>query len=136
MSRPDWDIYFLGIAEAVAQRGDCTRRRVGAVVVDDCNRIVASGYNGVESGQPGCLTAGACPRGKLSYDEQPMGSPYDNCIATHAEANAVKYAQQWGEWATLGCTVYLTSVPCDDCIRLMRSARVYRVVWPGGAKDL
>jgi dCMP deaminase len=47
--RPDWDDYFLGIARAVAARGECVRSRVGAVLVRD-NRIVATGYNGVPAG--------------------------------------------------------------------------------------
>ena len=29
LERPDWDAYFLKIAEDVAARADCTRRQVG-----------------------------------------------------------------------------------------------------------
>jgi dCMP deaminase len=61
--RPGWDDYFLAIAEAVAARADCTRRQVGAVIVRD-HRIVATGYNGAPPGHRGCLSAGACPRGR------------------------------------------------------------------------
>ena len=38
--RPDWPEWGLGIAYAVAARADCTRRRVGAVVFDEANRIL------------------------------------------------------------------------------------------------
>lgn len=62
--RPDWDTYFLGIAEAVALRADCTRRRIGALIVDADRRIISAGYNGAPPGKPGCLSANACPRGR------------------------------------------------------------------------
>lgn len=62
MTRPSWDQYFLRIASAVAARADCTRRRVGAVIVKG-NRIVSTGYNGAPAGCAGCLE-GACPRGR------------------------------------------------------------------------
>ena len=48
---PDWDEYFLGIAEAVAARAKCTRRRVGALLVHE-HRIIATGYNGAAPGRP------------------------------------------------------------------------------------
>lgn len=36
-TRPDWDNYMMSIALAVATRGSCLRRQVGAVVTDDRN---------------------------------------------------------------------------------------------------
>lgn len=61
--RPSFDDYYLGIAEAVAARADCTRRKAGAVIVKDAT-IVGHGYNGAPPGKPGCLSDGACPRGR------------------------------------------------------------------------
>jgi dCMP deaminase len=153
--RPTWDEYFLGIAEAVSARADCTRRQVGAVVVKD-NRIRSTGYNGSPPGGPSCL-AGECPRGLHSQvivehpengylafgcrcgNDWPCpkavdpGSSYDagagSCVASHAEANALLYA---GRDQTLGATLYLTSAPCDGCERLVRAAGISRVIWPDG----
>lgn len=63
--RIGWDDYFLTIADAVAMRADCTRRQVGAVVVEPSTKhIIATGYNGSAPGQPGCLSDGACIRGR------------------------------------------------------------------------
>lgn len=127
--RPDWDTYFLDIARAVAARADCTRRLVGAVIVDQQHRIVATGYNGAPAGAPGCLTAGACPRGQQGFDAVPPGSSYDtgpsSCIAVHAEANALLYADGH---RTRGATLYVTSEPCDGCARLIAGAGITRVV--------
>jgi dCMP deaminase len=150
--RPDWDEYFIGIAEAVATRGDCTRSKVGAVLVEDrTHRILSTGYNGVEPGKLGCLS-GSCPRGLLSYDEVPPGGSYSNCIALHAELNCLRYAERYypqdsvrkvesvngySFWVAFdivdfsGCTMYVTRKPCGDCEHELRVAGVRRAVWPG-----
>lgn len=132
-TRPDWDAYFIGIAFAVAVRADCTRRQVGAVIVDPQHRIVATGYNGAASGQPGCLTAGACPRGTMSLEEVLPRSSYDtgagSCIAVHAEANVLLYADGM---RSRGSVLYCTDKPCDGCQRLIDGAGIARVVWARG----
>lgn len=124
--RPDWDIYFMGIALAVSVRSDCERRKVGAVVVKD-RRIRGTGYNGAPAGEPGCescprRTSGVCP-----------GSSYDTgagaCVAVHAEANALLYCDRED---LIGATLYLTDAPCEGCQKLIRGAGVTRVVWPEG----
>ena len=129
-TRPDWDEYFLAIAKVVARRADCTRRQVGAVLVQQ-NRIVATGYNGAAAGQPGCGTDGACPCGQLSYQQVEPGSSYDtgpgSCISIHAEANALLYADR-GKCE--GSTIYCTDEPCGGCLRLIAGAGIDRVVTP------
>ncbi len=67
--RPNWDEWALGIAKAVSTRGDCTRRQVGAVILDAWHGPVSFGYNGTRPGEPGCLD-GACPRGRHYADKQ------------------------------------------------------------------
>lgn len=131
-TRPDWDGWGLRIAAVVAERADCTRRQVGAVLMDVNHRIVSTGYNGAPSGVPGCMTAGACPRGRS--DVQP-GSSYDTgagaCIALHAEQNAVLRAS-WADMA--GSTLYITDEPCDGCSRTLSGTPIARLVWPGGER--
>ena len=133
MTRPDWDDYFLGVAEPVSARGECTRSKVGCVIVRD-RRILATGYNGVAAGQPSCLD-GACPRGLLTYAEVPpladYGSGVGKCIARHAEHNAVLDAQNRGI-DLAGATAYITREPCAGCREVLRDAGVTRAVWPGG----
>lgn len=152
-ARPSFDEYFLTVAHAVSLRADCTRRAVGAVIVDESNRIVSTGYNGAPAGEPGCLSAGACPRGlhypvpEFEGDDEPgvcatdrlpwpcglsvpPGSSYDTgpgaCISLHAEANALLYAFR----SVKGMTVYITDEPCDGCLKLIRGAQLARVVTP------
>lgn len=126
LSRPSWHDYFLIIAKAVSTRADCSRRKVGALIVRD-HRIVATGYNGAAPGAAGCL-AGFCPRSKA--DVEP-GSSYDTgpgtCIAIHAEANAMLYA---GVDGCIGSTMYVTREPCDGCKRLINASGLREVMWP------
>ncbi|QJD52135.1 deoxycytidylate deaminase [Mycobacterium phage MA5] len=125
MSRPDWDEYFLIIAEAVATRSDCERSKVGAVVVKD-RRVRGTGYNGAPSGRPGCDT---CPRrlaaavpGVSDYDSGPT-----RCVSVHAEANALLYADRDD---LIGATLYITRAPCPGCQKLIDAAGIERVVYP------
>ncbi|MGV9815794.1 deoxycytidylate deaminase [Streptomyces cellulosae] len=130
--RPGWDEYFLGIAQAVSARGDCTRSQVGAVVVQKINGLrvgVGFGYNGAPPGVPGCLSAGACPRGKLSAEECRPGSDYSNCTADHAERNAVRFTPTEHR---AGATLYVTREPCPSCRTLLSVVGLARVVWPEG----
>lgn len=136
MNRPDWDTYWLEVVRAISLRGDCSRRQVGAIVIDPDNRIVSSGFNGSYPGGPSCLK-GECPRASSSV---PPGSSYDTgpgtCHASHAEANALLYA---GRTGTKGAVLYITCKPCDGCLRLIKAAGIKRVVWPDGElkkKDL
>lgn len=127
--RPTWDKYFLSIAKSVSARADCSRRKVGAVLVKD-HRIIATGYNGVRPGSMGCLDGG-CPRGKLSYDEQPAFKDYSNCIATHAEMSALLFSP----FPVQGATLYVTCEPCPDCHKFIKNAGLAAVYWPGGYRE-
>ncbi|AVO22434.1 deoxycytidylate deaminase [Mycobacterium phage Poompha] len=123
--RPDWDEYFLGIAKAAAERSDCERSKVGAVVVKD-RRVRATGYNGAPAGRPGCAT---CPR-RLSnavpgVDSYSSGAT--RCVAVHAEANALLYCDRED---LRGATLYITRDPCGDCSKLIDAAGIERVVTP------
>lgn len=61
--RPSFDEWAMGVAQAVSLRGDCTRRQVGAVILDVNHRIIGAGYNGGPVGGASCLK-GECPRGR------------------------------------------------------------------------
>ncbi|MFG3582597.1 deoxycytidylate deaminase [Streptomyces sp. NPDC047990] len=120
--RPCWDCYFLGLADAVAVRGDCIRKTVGAVLVGPDFRVLSTGYNGSEPGGPSCL-AGECPR---CLSDAPSGSSYEGCIEHHAERNAIMWARPDDR---PGSTLYITWEPCGGCSELIRTEGVSRLVW-------
>lgn len=125
--RPDFDTWALLIAAAVATRGDCRRKQVGAVILDSRHRIVSTGYNGSPPGGPSCL-AGDCPRAFAGVEP---GSSYDtgpgSCIALHAEQNALL----WADPSRLpGATMYITCEPCQGCARMIAGTGIARTAWP------
>lgn len=126
--RPTWDWWGIILARAVATRADCSRRKVGAVIMRPDHSIISTGYNGAPAGEPGCLV-GACPRARS--DVAP-GSSYDtgpgSCIAIHAEQNALLRAT-WDEM--IDSTIYVTEEPCAGCLRMIAGSPIARVVTPG-----
>jgi len=123
MARPGWDEYYLGIAEAVAARASCSRRRVGAVIVVE-NAIIATGYNGTPVGVRNC-DEGGCPR---CASDAPPGAGYDACICVHAEQNAIVFAARHGN-ATKGGTLYSNLRPCFGCLKESIQAGLVRIVY-------
>ena len=55
--RPSWDQYFMQLASLAAQRSNCMKRRVGAVLVRE-KRVVSTGYNGTPRGLKNCSHGG------------------------------------------------------------------------------
>lgn len=118
--RMDWDQYFLTLAEAAATRSTCTNRQVGAVIVKD-RHIIATGYNGGPRGYGHC-NEGACPR---SNSGNATGWDYANCIAIHAEANAILFSTPD---ARAGSTLYTSTFPCWECAKLLSNSGIAEVV--------
>lgn len=131
--RPSWDEWGLILAAAVAERADCTRRKVGAVMFSPDHRVLGTGYNGYPAGEPGCLSDGACPRGRLTYDQLPTGTSYVNvenpCRALHAEENL---CLEVSRESRRGATVFITDEPCENCQRVLAGSGIARAVWPDG----
>jgi len=99
----------------------CSKRQYAAVVLQSSGRVIGFGYNGSPPGMGHC-SEGFCPR--LSSDS-PNGSVYDNCIAQHAEANALL----WTDPAQrTGATIIVNGPPCFGCAKQIASSGVKRVV--------
>lgn len=115
--RPTWDEYFSEIASVIAKRSTCDRKSVGAVIVDIDNRIVSTGYNGSPDKTPHCDDVGhllATINGR------------DSCIRTvHAENNAIIYAGR----EVIGCSIYVTVIPCYNCALMIVNAGIDNVIW-------
>lgn len=119
--------YWMREAERVAEQSECSRRKVGAVIVRE-NGMISVGFNQPSEIHLSCVD---CPRSRSSV---PPGSPYDEgegfCHAVHAEMWAVL------EGDCSGATLYVNANPCVWCRRLMRAAGIYLLVTPFGEERL
>ncbi|MCL2159208.1 MAG: cytidine deaminase, partial [Oscillospiraceae bacterium] len=77
--------YYLDIAETVASRSTCLRKKYGAIIVKN-DVIIATGYCGAPRGRENCCDRGSCIREELGI---PRGERYELCRSVHAEANAI-----------------------------------------------
>lgn len=115
------------VALAVSTRGECTRRQVGAVIIDRAGRIAGAGYNGTYRGARSCLD-GACPRGSSGVES---GSSYDTgpgaCIAVHAEVNALLDVSDKNRLES--SELYVTAQPCEGCLKILRNTQIYKIFW-------
>ena len=116
-SRIDKSEYFLRIAELVAERSTCRRRKVGCVLVNPINHIVATGYNGAPSGFPHCLDQ-PC-EGATS----PSGVDLDKCMAVHAEINSLLQLTSVDK-----LTAYVTTTPCFNCAKILANSKITKII--------
>lgn len=116
---------WLSVCTHAAQQfSTCSRRCYFAVVLSPEGRVVGTGYNGAPPGLTHCVDGG-CPRGSTSEGEVPHGAGYGDCIATHAEANALLWSDRT---ARLGGTLIVNGPPCWDCSKLIAGSGVWRLV--------
>ncbi|KAJ1550220.1 Deoxycytidine monophosphate (dCMP) deaminase, partial [Nowakowskiella sp. JEL0078] len=122
--RPDWDSYFIELCNLAAQRSNCMKRRVGAVLVKD-RRIIATGYNGTPRGVTNC-NEGGCAR---CNNGASCGEKLDSCLCLHAEENAILEAGRERIDSGKSTTMYCNTCPCLGCAKKIVQAGVHEVVY-------
>ena len=127
--RPTWDHYFMRMAFLAASRSNCTRRKVGAVIVKDKN-VLATGYNGPPSGTVHC-DVGGCIRDELDV---PSGERHELCRGLHAEQNAIIQAAVHGV-SIKDAVIYVTTHPCVVCSKMLMNAQIREIIYAQGYPD-
>ncbi|XP_045453578.1 deoxycytidylate deaminase [Melitaea cinxia] len=114
----EWKEYFMAMAFLAAKRSKDPSFQVGACIVNEENRIVGVGYNGMPTG--------------CSDDEFPWGkntpSPLDSkyLYVCHAEMNAIINSNSTD---VKNCTIYVTLFPCNECAKLIIQSGIKEVVY-------
>lgn len=103
-----WDKRFISVAQLIATWSKDPSTKVGAVIVDNCNRIVSTGFNGF-------------PRG---VDDRGTTRDVKLLRTIHAEENALLFAK----CDVTGMTIYVTHAPCARCAAKLIQAGIARIV--------
>lgn len=119
MKRKDyisWDEYFMGIALLSAQRSKDSNTQVGACIVDDHNKILSLGYNGMPIG---------CNDDAMPWER--TGSALDTkyMYVCHAELNAILNSKM----SLVGSKLYVTLFPCNECAKAIIQSGIKEMVY-------
>ena len=123
-----WDQYFMGLAVLASKRSKDPNTQVGAAIIDPkTNRVVSVGYNGFTFG---------CSDNEFPWGREEADPDDDDCLGgiadtkyayvVHAELNAILSAK--GRDLT-GCSIYITSSPCNECMKAIIQSGITRVVY-------
>lgn len=107
-----WDIFYMSMAEKVAELSRDIKTKVGCVIVKDDN-VVSFSYNGT-------------PRGSDNVMRDDYGRTLP--IVLHAESNAIGKAAQLGTSTRMG-KIYTTLSPCINCAKIIHQSGITHVVY-------
>lgn len=111
---PCWVEYFLKLAETVATRSKDAQTAVGAVLSDNNNHVIATGYNSFPRGMPDNLLPNTRPE-KYKWMQHAELSCILNCTVS--------------PWSSPGCTLYVTAMPCFPCLKATWGFNIQRVYY-------
>ena len=107
-----WDRRYMAMAIQVASWSKDPNTKVGAVIVDQKGRIVATGYNGF-------------PTGVQDTEERYNDRDKKYAFVVHAELNAILNATQ----SLKNCILYVTLSPCRECAKAIIQAGIDTVIY-------
>jgi dCMP deaminase len=117
MNTTKWDNRFMEMAQVISTWSKDPSSQIGAVVVNDERRILATGYNGF-------------PKGIADTEERLNNKEEKYSRIIHAEMNALMNALYSGV-SLKDSTLYVYGLPvCSSCAKCVIQAGVKRVVIP------
>ncbi|MBI4980432.1 AAA family ATPase [Candidatus Woesearchaeota archaeon] len=125
--RPDWDHYFMNIANQVKKRSNCLSAPKGAIIVKD-KQIISAGYCGTPKRIKNCREGGCQRCTQRHLGKVKPGDYYAvPCTCAHAEENAIVQAACNGI-STQGTMLYTTFTPCHQCAKMIINAGIKEVI--------
>lgn len=127
-NRIDLDEAYLSMAEIWGLRSKANRLQVGALIVKD-KQIISDGYNGMPSGAPDDVCEYWDDSNQLDWQLRTKRE------VLHAESNALMKISENGGIGAQGATLYTTWSPCFECSKLIKQAKIKRVVYRNHYRD-
>lgn len=112
-----WDEYFMGIAVLSSMRSKDPNTQVGACIVNQNNKIMSVGYNGLPIG---------CSDDVFPWDRTGENLKTKYPYVCHAELNAI--LNNAGGDLT-GCKIYVALFPCNECAKAIIQSGIKEVIY-------
>uniref|UniRef100_H2Z9J2 Deoxycytidylate deaminase n=1 Tax=Ciona savignyi TaxID=51511 RepID=H2Z9J2_CIOSA len=113
----EWRDYFMSVAFLSAQRSKDPSTQVGACIVNDENKIVGIGYNGMPN---------HCSDDDLPWARKGNWLDTKYPYVCHAEMNAIMNKNCS---SVSGCTIYVALFPCNECAKLIIQSGIKKVIY-------
>lgn len=106
-----WIKRYMLLAESISTWSKDPNKKVGAIIVNNDNTLVSSGYNGFPI--------------KVQDNIKRLEEVEEKLLYTvHAELNAILFAKT----NLQGCSIYTTFFPCSHCMGAIIQSGIRRVV--------
>lgn len=112
-----WDEYFMGVALLSASRSKDPNTQVGACIVNNKNKIVGAGYNGLPTG---------CNDDDFPWNKEGDYLDTKYPFICHAELNAI--LNNIG-MDLKGCKIYTALFPCNECTKAIIQSGITEVIY-------
>ncbi|TMI63612.1 MAG: dCMP deaminase family protein [Bacteroidetes bacterium] len=112
-----WDEYFMGVALLSARRSKDPSTQVGACIVNEKNKIVGAGYNGLPIG---------CDDDEFPWHKEGEFLHTKYPYICHAELNAI--LNNIG-MDLKGCKIYTALFPCNECSKAIIQSGISEVIY-------
>ena len=111
-----WDQYFMGIAHLSSSRSKYPNTQVGACSVNENNRIVGIGYNGLPKG---------CEDDIFPWEREGEFLDTKYPYVVHAELNAILNSTV----NLANCRIYVSLFPCNECAKAIIQSGITEIVF-------
>ena len=112
----NWDEYFMSLAHLSAMRSKDPNTQVGACIVNDKNRVVGIGYNGMPYG---------CSDDEYPWEREGEYHETKYAYVVHAELNAILNSTG----SLDNCSIFVSLFPCNECAKAIIQSGISEVVY-------
>ncbi len=138
LTRINKTAYFKEIVQVVSKRSTCIKVQVGAIIVNEDDKIISIGMNGVSSGHIHCQDFWneyyetrkeyyQTIEDFINSDEfKNLHSDFQKQNEIHAEVNAIITPSKR---ELINSSIYVTLSPCIDCAKMIIASGIKNVYY-------
>ena len=111
-----WQEYFMGLAHLSALRSKDPNTQVGACIVDEDNKVVSIGYNGMPRG---------CNDTDMPWEREGGFKETKYAYVVHAELNAILNSPR----SLKNTILYVSLFPCNECAKAIIQSGIKKIYY-------